>query len=1178
MKKIILPISALFVVGLSHGQTLNLSTNENYVYSKTYLDYNGASASKTAETVQYFDGLGRAKQVVNVKASPTGKDLVSHIEYDGFGRQVDSWLPSPMNTLNGGIQAGVKSSAMTYYGDNFAFGHSNLEASPLDRVLSQVQPGTDWQAHPVTFNYDANVDGEVKKFTATFKYTTFESKLSLSPSYGSAQLYKNTVTDEDGNTTTEYKNGRGQVLMVRKAISATENADTYYVYNDYDQLAYVIPPLAAEAVKSLTAGVFPDLTLNNLCYQYKYDGRNRLVEKKLPGKDWEYMVYDKADRLVATQDANLRSSSKWLITKYDKFGRVVYTGIMPLPGQNRGGLQTITNNYVITEERGGGFARNGMRIYYTNGFYNQIETVLSVNYYDTYPSDTPAIPTQVLGQDILSQDAQNSNISTKSLPLATYVKNIEDDNWTKNYTWYDQKGRAVGSHSINHLGGYTKTESELDFSGTPQKVYTYHLRKEGESGIAVKERFVYDAQNRLLQHFHQVDNNTEELLAENSYNELSQLTNKNVGNHLQSIDYTYNIRGWMTHINKDQMALGNLGGKLFSYKIKYNQKEGIENPDQVQFSGKNVKAKYNGNIAEVDWRAVETLGVNPSSTPKRYGYAYDNLNRLTAGYYQNPDNPYSKENTESLDYDLNGNITNLYRTSVISYGTNTATVIDDLSYTYAEGGNKLTGITDISQNQTGYEGYPSFSNTIPYDPNGNMLSMAGKRISSIQYNFLNLPNEINMDLDFPFTASHIYRADGSKLRKNTVSTVSGYHNAIVTTEVTDYLDGFQYRNTKVETLGGGGGPGDVELLLAAPVETRRAMEMEAFYFEFPVEPADPGIINPIGGIAAILKTQDLQFFPTAEGFYDYQKDQYIYQYKDHLGNARVSFGKNSAGVLEITDANDYYPFGMNHLKTGNAFFGGSYKAYKYQGQELQETGFYSFKWRNYMPDVGRFFNIDPLSEKYAYQSHYNFSENRVVDGRELEGLEWENFRSSFNKPKDLPLKSPNVNTAQLQQYNLEVKNSQVSFNDFKTAFTNAPQDFLTNSKATFNQPMDGEGNKSNFTEGNFMKIDIAGPMNNSIVKVTDINDSKDNLNAKFQTVEGHLEKGIIRFDLTDGGNGKIGFTITSMSEPDMTLAPKEYSRAQQQESWKEVLSNVSDFLGGQTVKFDTKIVEPKEKK
>ncbi|SIT22867.1 RHS repeat-associated core domain-containing protein [Chryseobacterium ureilyticum] len=118
------------------------------------------------------------------------------------------------------------------------------------------------------------------------------------------------------------------------------------------------------------------------------------------------------------------------------------------------------------------------------------------------------------------------------------------------------------------------------------------------------------------------------------------------------------------------------------------------------------------------------------------------------------------------------------------------------------------------------------------------------------------------------------------------------------------------------------------------------------------------------------------------------KNQYIYQYKDHLGNVRISFGRTSAGALEITDANDYYPFGMNHLKTGNAFFGqGNYKNYKYQGQELQETGFYSFKWRNYMPDVGRFFNIDPLADKYRKWSPYTFSGNIVINAREIEGLE-----------------------------------------------------------------------------------------------------------------------------------------------------------------------------------------------
>ncbi|RZJ36751.1 MAG: hypothetical protein EOO18_07250, partial [Chryseobacterium sp.] len=108
----------------------------------------------------------------------------------------------------------------------------------------------------------------------------------------------------------------------------------------------------------------------------------------------------------------------------------------------------------------------------------------------------------------------------------------------------------------------------------------------------------------------------------------------------------------------------------------------------------------------------------------------------------------------------------------------------------------------------------------------------------------------------------------------------------------------------------------------------------------------------------------LEFFPTAEGFYDYKKDQYIYQYRDHLGNARVSFRRNSAGALEITDANDYYPFGMNHLKSGNAFFGaGSYKNYKYNGKELQETGMYDYGARFYMPDIGKWGVVDPLAEK-----------------------------------------------------------------------------------------------------------------------------------------------------------------------------------------------------------------------
>ncbi len=42
----------------------------------------------------------------------------------------------------------------------------------------------------------------------------------------------------------------------------------------------------------------------------------------------------------------------------------------------------------------------------------------------------------------------------------------------------------------------------------------------------------------------------------------------------------------------------------------------------------------------------------------------------------------------------------------------------------------------------------------------------------------------------------------------------------------------------------------------------------------------------------------------------------------------------------------------------------------------------------YDPGIGRFFAVDPLAAEYPYNSTYAFSENRVIDGVELEGLEY----------------------------------------------------------------------------------------------------------------------------------------------------------------------------------------------
>ncbi|WP_185113478.1 hypothetical protein, partial [Chryseobacterium sp. CCH4-E10] len=79
----------------------------------------------------------------------------------------------------------------------------------------------------------------VKKYTTvtTWENGATKSVISQSTNYPAAQLYKNTVTDEDGNQTIEFKNGEGQVLLVRK-MNVTQSVDTYYVYNEFNQLAY----------------------------------------------------------------------------------------------------------------------------------------------------------------------------------------------------------------------------------------------------------------------------------------------------------------------------------------------------------------------------------------------------------------------------------------------------------------------------------------------------------------------------------------------------------------------------------------------------------------------------------------------------------------------------------------------------------------------------------------------------------------------------------------------------------------------------------------------------------------------------------------------------------------------------------------------------------------------------
>ncbi|MCZ2336805.1 MAG: hypothetical protein LC127_01155, partial [Chitinophagales bacterium] len=146
------------------------------------------------------------------------------------------------------------------------------------------------------------------------------------------------------------------------------------------------------------------------------------------------MVYDQQDRLVMTQDANMGNDQKWLFTKYDQFGRVAYTGIYTSDQTyDRTGRQYEQeqvngkggNNVATTSSAG--FTAQGLIVFYDNlsasSYPNTITELLSVNYYDTYPPGSPAIPASILSQPVLGPPTTTSNISTKGLPTASFVKN-----------------------------------------------------------------------------------------------------------------------------------------------------------------------------------------------------------------------------------------------------------------------------------------------------------------------------------------------------------------------------------------------------------------------------------------------------------------------------------------------------------------------------------------------------------------------------------------------------------------------------------------------------------------------------------------------------------------------------------------------------------------------------------
>ncbi len=972
------------------------STDQNYIRTKTpriaTTNVGQLGDDDKLESIAYFDGLGRAMQNIGIRAGGNKEDIITHFAYDNFGRQEKEYLPYSSSSTGGGFRMDALSATNTYYDaakyeadfpgvavdDINAFSQKELEPSPLNRTLKQAAPGKDWklgEGNEIAFTYETNILNEVRHFevSLSFANNTYTPSLIVGNTYYNAgELYKTITKDEnhDGttskaHTTEEFKDKQGRVVLKRTygtskvgGVTQTNVAhDTYYVYDKHGNLSYVIPPKAVDVINpnnvvstinstdvvnsgnslslsatntvTLSDGFIahsgstfsatiedPQAVLNELCYQYKYDHRNRLVEKKIPGKDWEYIVYDKLDRPIMTQDANLRDNDEWLFTSYDVFGRIAYTGVDKNNTKTRTQIQSeadvAVSQFVSKVSTANVYV--GTTIYYNKGsvYPNSFDEIYTINYYDNYTFDGfTSMPSTSQGQAIINyNNASGTQKLTKGLATGSKVRVLDSNpvKWITTITGYDGKGQAIYIKSVNdYLSTTDIVQNQLDFTGAVTKTETAHTK--GTTNVITEDLFTYDHVGRLTKQTQELNNtNVLEVIVENNYDDLGQLESKEVGgkstqSRLQTINYTYNVRGWLKQINNP----ASLGTDLFAFKINYNT---------VDHSATKL---YNGNISETEWKTAN------DNVLRWYKYDYDALNRIT-----NATDDINRYSLSNLTYDKNGNIMTLNRAGhkvaqpVSTNSSHFASNMDVLSYVYESNSNKLESVND-----TGYESYgfkEIVNNTVEYDydPNGNMIKDDNKGITTIGYNHLNLPTSVAINnSEHNGTISYIYDAAGTKLSK-TVNGVSTY-----------YAGNYVYEGSS------------------------------------------------------------LKFFNHTEGYLE-PKDEnnlllgynYVYQYKDHLGNVRLSY-KDNSGTLDILEENNYYPFGLKHKGYNGSATSHIALKKKFGGKEYQDElglGWYDITARNYDPALGRWMNLDPLAEQMRRHSPYNYAFDNPVYFIDYDGM------------------------------------------------------------------------------------------------------------------------------------------------------------------------------------------------
>lgn len=892
------------------------SKKQNYIKETLHLDTNGASI----ENVSYYNGLGNLSEIVST-ASGTSDNVYTFKTYDSKGRESKNFYPTPIGSgLDFKDYYSFVSASSNYYNDEYAFKQNYYDDA--DHIVREDVAGNNWHAHSAhnECSYETN--------TLSDKVIRYDADPIAKSYYPEGCLEKESAKDADGNEVVIFKDLDGNTILERR-----NQGDTYYVYDKLGQLRYILSPQYQEK-EDLAA----------YAYQYDYDECGNLVRKTLPGSQYTQYWYDKEGLLAYEQDALLRDKGLYRFYLYDSYGRVVLVGTTTSCNTN---VKNAKLNVNFSSQKGGiansGYAFYGNTSNFSIGSNVSLEKAY---YYDSYgflsgvfkDDFAPIRPSQKGGcHDLLA----GSIIKTSNGQFLFTVNS------------YDPKGNLINT-STKGLKGYTSKVSNT-YSLT-NKLVTSDAELDVKYGELLKISLTneYSTRNNLLiskklilSHGEGTESSSTLNYMYDATNRLSQIVRpEQYGN----VSYSYDVHGWPVKIESN------------SFKEELSYSDGVGTPC------------YNGNISSLKWS-------NSNYSEKRgYKFHYDRLNRLTeANYGEGESLSNAGDNfKESVNYDLNGNITSLERHGKKQDGT--YGVIDKLNVSL--NGNQIVNISDAADKIV-YEGALDFEpasdgiSSCKYNDFGALISDTGRGITMIEYD--NNKNPIRIQFSNGNVTKYIYSAEGTKLR-------TIYYTAMPNINVPDgcthELDASEIQTTD-----------SLDFLMEGNLILKNG-RINKYLFEG----GYCGIAKPAPHFSLYEDGSDSEISEEEQKAYEERRKEwtkavealnatdafnFYYYNKDHLGNNRevIDFGGKICQVI------NYYPFGTP-FSDQSTTLQADFQPYKYNGKEfdmMHGLNTYDYGARQYNPIVPTWDRIDPLCENFGYMSPYNYCLDNPVNTTDQDG-------------------------------------------------------------------------------------------------------------------------------------------------------------------------------------------------